>query len=185
LPLQHVQNLIGVDGEACWRLARRIVLERFHELGGDDGALHVQINVVHHPIEVVVGGNFPALVWVHAQVYDFGQPQTSERIHPDFQVALCPLLAENIFPVVMPHGDELAVVVEIEKVPSRGLRCLPFEIRQNIVTVKVNLVCRAPAVGAQPLSSRSVTVVSPAAASSVGNQSKPDTISFDHTSGLM
>src|SRR5580658_8410420 len=42
-----------------------------------------------------------------------------------------------------------------------------------------------PDVGAHPFKSCSLTFGSPAAASNVGNQSKPETISLDHTSALM
>src|SRR5580698_3683372 len=42
-----------------------------------------------------------------------------------------------------------------------------------------------PAVGAQPFNKRSLIVVSPAAASKVGNQSSPETISLDHWSAFM
>ena len=81
--------------------------------------------------------------------------------------------------------DQLAVVVEVGELVARALRLLAGQVGQLVVAVEVDLEGRCRRVGCQPLSSRSLTSVSPAAASSVGNQSRPENISLETSPGLI
>ncbi len=139
LGFQHLQNRLRINREAGRRLARWILLERLHKFLGVDRALHVQVDVLRHPVHVLVRGNIGPLVGVHAQVVDLGKPQTDEGLHPDIEVARGALLAEDELPVVVPHGDELAVVIEIEEVVARRGRFLPFKVGKNVVAIQVDL----------------------------------------------
>ena len=77
----------------------------------------------------------------------------------------------------------MAVVAEVEELLARRLVLLSGQVGQLVVAVEMHFE-GAPAVVASPVSSRSLTPVSPAAASRVGNQSSAVTISFETAPGL-
>ena len=56
------------------------------------------------------------LIRVHAQVEHARDAQTGERIGPDVELAGLALFAEHHLEVAEAHGDQLAIVVEIEEV---------------------------------------------------------------------
>jgi len=47
---------------------------------------------------------------------------------PDLHRPLRALLLEHGFPVVVAHGDKVAVVVEVEEGVARAIRLLPGEV---------------------------------------------------------
>ena len=93
-------------------------------------------------------------------------------------------LAEHALPILVPEGDQHAVIVVVRKVIARALRLLAGQVGQLVVAVEMNLVCPCHR-SSLPSSRSSLIVVSPAAASSVGNQSRPENISFETSPALM
>ena len=109
------------------------------------------------------------LVRVGPQVEQLRDAQFGEGLGPDPQRAFTTLLEEDDLPVVEPQRGEIAVVVHIEEVLPRALGGLPGQVRQLVVSVQMDLV--GGAVQSAPLRSRSAISGTPAADSSVINQS--------------
>jgi hypothetical protein len=93
------------------------------------------------------------------------------------------LLAEDDFPVVETNTQQVAIIGEVEELLACTLFFLAGEVRQEVVTIKMYLEILA--IGLVARSSFSLTLVSPAAATSVGAQSRWDMISFEMTPGLI
>ena len=87
------------------------------------------------------------------------------------------LLAEHRLPVLVTEGDQIAVVVEVGEIGARTVLVFAGQVSKLIVAVEMHLEGRAADVGA--LQQALLDVASPAAASSVGNQSRPENISFE------
>jgi hypothetical protein len=66
---------------------------------------------------VIVGvrGNVRALVRIRPQIEELWNAQLGERLGPDAQRAIGVLLLEYDLPVLVAHGDEIAVVVEVHE----------------------------------------------------------------------
>ena len=70
---------------------------------------------------------------------NLGHAQRRERLGPHLHGAGRPLLHEHDLPVFVAQADEIAVVVEVEKLLTRAPRLLTGQIRQLVVAVEVDL----------------------------------------------
>src|ERR1700754_4261634 len=76
LTFQDLQNSVRIDTEACRGLTRRILFERLHELDGENLTLGVQINVLRHPVAVLIRRYIRSLIGIHAEIKHLRQTQT-------------------------------------------------------------------------------------------------------------
>src|SRR5277367_248253 len=143
LMFEYLQNSFWIDTEAGRSLTRRIVSERLHELYGQNLSFDAQVDVVYHPIVILVGSDVRPFIGIHAKVVEFRNPQTGKWIHPDHEVSGRALFAENVFPIVVPHGHQQAVVVEVVELPARRLGFLAYEVGQYVVAIQMDLVNHA------------------------------------------
>ena len=92
-----------------FRELRRARLRRIDEIG-----------VVQEPVVVRVRGDVRELVRIGAQVEQLRHPQSRERLGPDLHGSLAALLHEHQLPVVVAHGEHVAVVAEVEEAACAG-----------------------------------------------------------------
>ena len=98
-----------------------------------------EVGVVEHPVVVGVRGDVGALERVGAQVEELRHAQRDERLGPDLQRPLHPLLHEDDLPVVEPQREHVAVVGEVDEPLPRALVDLAGQVRQQVVAVDVDL----------------------------------------------
>ncbi len=129
-----------VDREGRWALAWREVLERLEELAGQRAAREQDVALLQFPTVVGVGGDVGLLVGVGVQVVHLREPQRRERLAPHGERAGDTLFQEDDFPILDPHGDDVAVVVEVEEPAPRAFLDLAGQIGKLVVAVDVDLV---------------------------------------------
>src|SRR5215469_1320203 len=100
--------------------------------------------MVQQPIVVSIGSLVGAFERVSSQVKHFRYTKRNERLSPDLQCSSRPLFEENEFPVVVPQGCELRVIVEIEEFLTWTVGLLSSQVWQKVVTVEMNLVSHFP-----------------------------------------
>src|SRR6186997_1701400 len=129
-----------IDAEARWPLTGRKLLKGGQKWSHDGLRREEWRRSIRHE-EVVEGvrGNVRALVRVRAQVEDFRDAELGERLGPDSQRALRTLLLEHDLPVFIAHGDEVAIVVEVEELFPGAARLLAREIGKLIKAVEMDL----------------------------------------------
>src|SRR5262249_2576337 len=66
--LPHVQRSLRVDRKALRKLAGWELLERVHKLLCNHPGLEQEINIVYHPVLVLIGSDWCPFVWIHSQV---------------------------------------------------------------------------------------------------------------------
>src|SRR5580692_7922837 len=129
-----------IDAEALRPLSWRELLERSDDLRHDRLRSHHQEPMTEHPIIVCVRSDIRALIRVHAQVVEQRKPPAGERLAPDVERARGLLLAEHKLPVVDAQRHDVAVVVEVDEAPARGMVLLSGQVRELIVSVEMDLV---------------------------------------------
>jgi len=136
--LQLLHDL--VNGEAGRLLARRKVLESRQELSNICLRRYQQKSMVHPPVPVGVRGDGRPLIWISAQVKKPWYPRIYQGLAPDQHGALCSLLGEDHLPVIVAERLHVAIVGEIEELLAGTLFLLAGQVRQEVVSVKMNLV---------------------------------------------
>src|SRR5262245_21378474 len=132
-----VQRL--VDAEARRRLARRELLEGLEEFPDDGLRGHEQKCAVSRPFcAEYVGVLGDAFKGVAAKVVDLRYAQRYERILPNAKT-MRTLLHERRLPIPDAQRHQIAVVTPVEESFTRVLLDLPFEERQQVVAVDVDL----------------------------------------------
>src|SRR6185369_136527 len=94
-----------------------------HRLGCDERTSAVR----HEKVVEGVRRDVRALVGVRAQVEQFWNAQLGEWLGTDSQRSLRTLLLEHELPVFVTHGDEIAVVVEVDELLARAAGLLAGE----------------------------------------------------------
>ena len=140
------------------------------------------VGVVEEPVVVGVRGHVGALERVGAQVEQLRDAQRHERLRPDPQRPLRPLLHEDDLPVVEPEREHVAVVGEVDACPAAG-SCRPRRSGTAAGCSRRCAPCRSCRRSAWPAFSFSTMSGSPAAARNVGSQSWCWTISFETDAG--
>src|SRR6266850_1471316 len=140
----HLLNEL-VDAEARWPLTGWILFERgkegsHHRLGRNEWAGTVR----HEKVVESVRRDVRALIGVRPQVEEFRNTQLGERLGPNSQRSRRALLFEHELPVFVTHGDEIAVVVEVDELLARAAWLLTGEIGKLIVAVEMNFPGLAP-----------------------------------------
>ena len=69
----------------------------------------------------------------------FGTRRETRTAQPKCAACQCTLLQEDQLPVVVAHGDEVAIVGEVEERIARAVGLLPGQVRQQIVPIEVDL----------------------------------------------
>src|SRR4029453_9478773 len=120
-----------------------------------------------------------ALERIRAEVVELRHPQRDERLRPQLERPLRPLLHEDELPVVEAQRDEVAVVAEVDEALWRAPILLAREVRDQVVSADGHgrrlepWLCPLTVLPADswPSLSFSTTSGSPAAARNVGSQS--------------
>src|SRR6185503_10528204 len=92
------------------------------------------------PIVIGVRGDVRPLIGISTEIEDLWKAQIGKGIGPEQQLSAGPLLHEHELPVVIPQSDQLLIVVDIEERLSGTLCSLPGQVRDEIVSIEVNLV---------------------------------------------
>src|SRR5581483_5871319 len=136
--LQLLHHFVEVETRRL--LALRIVSKRRQELADVVLRRDQKKDVIQQPIVARVRGNVCPFVGISAEVEDLRDAQCRERLRPDGKSSSSPLLQEYDFPVVVPQGSQLLVVVNVEERVARALRNLSRQVWQEIVAIEVDLV---------------------------------------------
>src|SRR5580704_15110357 len=128
-----------VDAKALRALTWRIILKRSQELADHGLSRDDHVPLGEHPIVVCVRGNVGPLVGVCPQIEQLGQAQLRERFGPDLQGAGGALFFEYHLPVFVAQGNEIAIVVEVNKLLARPALLLVGKVGKLIVAVEMDL----------------------------------------------
>ena len=104
-----------VQVEAGCFLSLRIVPESRQELANVILRRHEEEDVVEKPVVVGVRRYVRPLIRVGAEIEDLWHPQVGERVGPEQQLSIGPLLHENELPIVVPQCDHLLIVVDVQE----------------------------------------------------------------------
>ena len=99
-----------------------------------------EIGVLDPPIVVLVGDDIGPLVGVHAQVEELRNAQAGKWLVPDLEATRIGHLAEDALPILVPEGDQHAVIIVVRKVVACALRLLTGQVGELVVAVEMNLV---------------------------------------------
>src|SRR5262245_58656037 len=139
--LQTALDLVHdlIDAEARGFLARRVFLEALQKLCHSALGGNQNEDVVENPIPVSVGGDVRHFIRIRTQVENLRHAQRHKRLGPDLHRSLGALFHEHDLEVVETHGDQVAVVVEVEELLARAGFLFAQEQRRHVVTVEVDL----------------------------------------------
>src|SRR5262249_39892835 len=127
-----------VDAEAGRLLPWWKLLEALDPLRDKELSRHEEEDPSHQPVAVVNGFALGLFERVAAQVEEARDSELDERLRPDLK-RLRALLGEHRFPVVVTKRHQVAVVAPVEELLARGLLGIALEVRNQVVTVEMDL----------------------------------------------